>query len=31
MIASYSIALQRKMDWNDQEIFEHIKRNLYQL
>ena len=31
MIASYSIALQRKMNWNDQEIFEHIKRNLYQL
>jgi hypothetical protein len=31
MIASYSIALQRKMNWTDQEIFKHIKRNLYQL
>ena len=31
MIASYSIALQRKMNWTDQEIFKHIKGNLNQL
>ena len=31
MIASYSIALQRTMNWTDKEIFKHIKRNLYQL
>ena len=31
MIASYSIALQRKMNWTDQELFKHFKHNLHQL
>ena len=31
MLASYSIALQRKMNWTDQELFKHFKHNLYQL
>lgn len=31
MIASYSIALQRKMNWTDQELFKHFKLNLHQL